>query len=150
MIIDDISNLSKYACTHPLFAKAFQYITSTNLAGTEPGTYILEEGNIKAIIADGTGKTRELAQETFECHNQFIDIQLVINGVEEMGWKPRGNCVSAKGTYNEEKDVLFYNDAPDMYFTLQSGQFVIFFPEDVHAPMISEGSIKKLVMKIKV
>ncbi|MBP8115537.1 MAG: YhcH/YjgK/YiaL family protein, partial [Chitinophagaceae bacterium] len=36
-----------------------------------------------------------------------------------------------------------------MYFQLTNGQFVIFFPEDVHAPMIGEGDIKKLVIKVK-
>jgi len=41
-------------------------------------------------------------------------------------------------------------DAPDMFFGLTDGQFVIFFPEDVHAPMIGEDEIKKLVIKVKI
>ncbi len=86
----------------------------------------------------------------FECHNKNIDIQLCINGVETIGWKPREKCVTENGGYNEEKDVQFYNDAPDMYFQLTDGQFAIFFPEDVHAPMIGEGKIKKLVIKVKI
>ena len=53
------------------------------------------------------------------------------------------------GGYNPEKDVQLYNEQPDMYFQLTNGQFVIFFPEDVHAPMIGEGDIKKLVIKVK-
>jgi beta-galactosidase beta subunit len=36
-----------------------------------------------------------------------------------------------------------------MYFELTDNQFAIFFPEDVHAPMIGEGVIKKLVVKVK-
>lgn len=67
-----------------------------------------------------------------------------------MGWKPRAKCVDPKGEFNLEKDVIFYNDQPDMYFTLTDGQFVIFYPEDVHAPMIGEGVIKKLVVKVKI
>ena len=67
-----------------------------------------------------------------------------------MGWKPRGTCLAEKGSYNPDKDVLFYNDAPDMFFGLTDGQFVIFFPEDVHAPMIGEEEIKKLVVKVKI
>jgi biofilm protein TabA len=67
-----------------------------------------------------------------------------------MGWKPRENCTSQRGEYNAEKDVVFYNDAPEMYFQLNDGQFAIFFPEDVHAPMIGEGPIKKLVVKVKI
>ena len=145
MIIDTIQNTSKYNCIHPLFAKAFEYIRNTDLANTEPGTYVLEENTIKAIISNGQGKTKEASLEKFECHNRFIDIQYCISGVEQMGWKPRGSCVSKKNDYDEEKDLLFYNDASDTFFTLNAGQFVIFFPEDVHAPMISDGIIKKFI-----
>lgn len=37
-----------------------------------------------------------------------------------------------------------------MFFQLTNTQFAIFFPEDVHAPMIGEGNIKKLVIKVKI
>jgi biofilm protein TabA len=36
-----------------------------------------------------------------------------------------------------------------MYFELTDGQFAIFFPEDVHAPMIADGVIKKLIVKVR-
>ena len=68
----------------------------------------------------------------------------------KFGWKPRSDCKAQKGEYYPEKDVVFYNDAPDMYFDMTDNQFAIFFPEDVHAPMIGEGEIKKLVMKVKI
>ena len=86
----------------------------------------------------------------FECHNKNIDIQLCIRGTEQIGWKPRQECRDPKGEYNDEKDVQFYNDAPDMFFQLTDGQFAIFFPEDVHAPMIGDSEIKKLVIKVKI
>ena len=62
----------------------------------------------------------------------------------------RRNCREQKGDYNPEKDVLFYNDPPEMHFGLRDRQFAILFPEDVHAPMIGEGMIKKLVIKVKI
>lgn len=37
-----------------------------------------------------------------------------------------------------------------MFFELCAGQFVIFLPEDVHAPGIGDGEIKKLVIKVKI
>jgi len=48
--------------------------------------------------------------------------------------------------------VRFFNDVPDMYFQLTTGQFAIFFPEDVHAPMIAadDHTIRKLVIKVKI
>lgn len=150
MIIDSIQNASKYHCVHPLFATAFEFILKNDLITREAGTYELQKGLLKAIVAEAPGKTLESALSTFECHNQFIDIQYVISGVEKMGWKPRGDCILPKGDYDEANDVLFFNDSPDTYLNLAAGQFVIFFPGDVHAPMIGEGSIKKLIMKIKV
>jgi YhcH/YjgK/YiaL family protein len=80
----------------------------------------------------------------------MVNDQVCINGVETIGWKPRENCATPNGVYNDEKDVLFFGDKPDMFFKLTNGQFVIFFPEDLHAPMIGEGDIKKLVMKLKI
>jgi len=150
MIIESIHNSKKYDCLHPLFAKAFEFIRGNDLQNMVPGDYIIEEAVLKAIIYDGPGKTKEASLEKFECHNRFIDIQYIINGTESMGWKPRHSCILPKGEYNEEKDVLFYNDQPDMFFTLHPGQFAIFFPEDVHAPLIGEGEVKKLIIKVKV
>jgi len=102
------------------------------------------------IVNSAQGKTIEASLESFECHDKNIDIQVCVKGLETFGWKPREKCVIPKGTYNPEKDVRFFSDAPDLFFQLTEGQFVVFFPEDVHAPMISDGEIKKVVIKIKI
>ena len=150
MIIDTIENASKYYGVHPLFEKAFAYINATDLENTEGGKYEIDGDNLRAAFSNKTGMTAEESTAKFECHNKHIDIQLCINGLETIGWKPRSKCTSSKGEYNPEKDVSFYNDAPDMFFQLTDGQFAIFFPEDVHAAMIGEGEIKKLVIKVKI
>ena len=149
MIVDTIDNAVKYFGVHPLFEKAFGYINETDLANAE-GRFEIDGENLKAIYANKDGMTAEQSTAKFECHNRHIDIQLCINGVETIGWKPQEKCITPKGEYNPEKDVQFYNDAPDMFFQLTDGQFAIFFPEDVHAPMIGEGAIKKLVIKVKI
>lgn len=150
MIIDTIQNTSRYLGTHPLFAKAFEYIHQTDLKKTEPGRYEIAGEDLKAIFSSKKGMRAEESIAKFECHNKHIDIQVCIGGTEQFGWKPREKCLVPNGGYNEEKDVQFYSDAPDMYFQLTDGQFVIFFPEDVHAPMIGDGEIRKLVIKVKI
>jgi biofilm protein TabA len=150
MIVDTIANAYKYFGVHPLFSKAFDYINQTDLANTEGGRFDIDGNNLKAIFSNKKGMTATESTAKFECHNRHIDIQLCINGVETIGWKPRAKCASPKGDYNPEKDVLFFDDAPDMFFQLTNGQFVILFPDDVHAPMIGEGDIHKLVIKVKI
>lgn len=149
MIIDTIANAGKYFSAHPLFAKAFEFINATDLANTPDGKSDIAEG-LKAIFSNAPGKTKEASLSKFECHDKNIDIQLCIKGIETIYWKPREQCVIPNGDYNPEKDVRFYSDAPDTSFQLNDGQFAIFFPEDVHAPMIGEGEIKKMVIKVKI
>jgi biofilm protein TabA len=149
MIIDTLANASKYAGLNPLFAKAFDFINQNDIANLPDGVSEISEG-LKVIVNTGNGKTAETSLAKFECHDKNIDIQLCVKGLETIAWKPREKCVIPNGDYNPEKDVRFFSDAPDMFFQLTDGQFAIFFPEDVHAPMIGEGEIKKIVIKVKI
>jgi biofilm protein TabA len=149
MIIDTLANASKYFSLHPSFAKAFDYINQNDVATLADGIYETPEG-LKVIVNTGMGKTVEASLAKFECHDKNIDIQLCVKGLETMAWKPREKCLTPNGDYNPDKDVRFFSDAPDMSFQLTDGQFTIFFPEDVHAPMIGDGEIKKVVIKVKI
>jgi len=150
MILDSLACSGKYAALNPLFEKAFAFINATDLDALEVGKFDIDGDNLRGIVSDKNGVSAADSIAKFECHNAHIDIQVCIRGKETIGWKPRGTCLTQKGEYNPEKDVLFYDDAPDMYFGLTDKQFVIFYPEDVHAPMIGEGPIKKLVIKVKI
>ena len=149
MIIDTLNNASKYTSLNPLFAKAFDFINQNDVATLENGVIQIEDG-LKVIVSTANGKTAEASLAKFECHDKNIDIQVCVKGLETIAWKPREKCVIPNGEYNPEKDVRFFSDAPDMFFQLTDGQFAIFYPEDVHAPMIGEGEIKKLVFKVKI
>jgi YhcH/YjgK/YiaL family protein len=149
MIIDTLANASKYFSLHPSFAKAFDYINQNNVATLADGIYETPEG-LKVIVNTGMGKTAGASLAKFECHDKNIDIQLCVKGIETMAWKPREKCLTPNGEYNPDKDVRFFSDLPDTSFQLTDGQFAVFFPEDVHAPMIGDGEIKKVVIKVKI
>jgi YhcH/YjgK/YiaL family protein len=147
MILDSLSNSDKYINLHPRFAKAFEFIKGQNLESIQVGKYSIEGPELHASVSEKEGYTREEAK--FEAHDHWLDIQVCPIGKEQIGWSARERVSTLKGEYNAEKDVTFFSDKPDTYFTLQAGQFAIFYPEDVHAPQIGEGPIKKLVVKIK-
>jgi biofilm protein TabA len=148
MILDRIENAERYAVLHPLFAKAFEYIRKQQQAGIEPGKFAIDGALLHASASLKDGVSVQDAK--FEAHDRYIDIQFCPEGSERMGWSPRITCHKPKAAYNEEKDVTFFDDKPQMYFQLNAGEFVIFYPEDVHAPMIGEGPVKKLVVKVKI
>lgn len=149
MIIDTLENASQYALLNPMFERAFDYLKNKNLDALEVGVTEIQEG-LRMIVFDEMAKTKEESLSKFECHNQNIDIQICLKGTETIGWKSRQKCKNQIGVYSAEKDVLFYNDAPDMFFQLDDNQFAIFYPNDVHAPMIGNGIIRKIVFKVKI
>jgi biofilm protein TabA len=150
MIIDSMENADKYYALNPFFEKAFDYIRNADLEGIAAGKYDIDGDYVRAIISAKPGMSAAESILKFECHNKHIDIQYCINGKETIGWKPRASCLAPKGDYNADKDVLLFNDVPDTYFSLTNGQFAIFYPEDVHAPMIGEEEIRKLVIKVRI
>ena len=147
MIIDSLKNAEKYINLHPRFAKAFEFIKSQNLEAMEVGKYSIDGAELHAAVSEKEGVKKEDAK--FEAHDHFIDIQVCPKDHETLGWTPRHKCTDIKVPYNPEKDVTFFNGTPDTYFQLHEGQFAIFYPEVVHAPMIGEGLVKKLVVKVK-
>lgn len=150
MIIDHIAQASKYAILNPLFKKAFDFIQENSLDTISVGHHEIDGSDLRVILADENGVSESASLAEFECHNQHIDIQFCIQGTERFGWKPRNTCIEPKTEYDLEKDFLLFKDKPDMFFTLSANQFVILYPEDVHAPMISEGRIRKLIFKVKI
>ncbi|MEP6677431.1 MAG: YhcH/YjgK/YiaL family protein, partial [Ferruginibacter sp.] len=81
MIIDSLANAAKYSSIHPLFAKAFEYISSTDIKNIEIGKYEISDG-LKAIFSNKVGMSAAESIAKFECHNRNIDIQLCIHGKE--------------------------------------------------------------------
>ena len=148
MVVDTLENAAKYVGLHKNFSKAFEFIRSRDWNSIEPGKFPIQGDELHASVMVKEGLKANDAK--FEAHNNYIDIQVCPTGVELLGWKPRQKCVDPKTSYDPEKDVIFYNDKPETYFQLHEGQFAIFFPDDVHAPLIGEGPIRKLVVKVKI
>lgn len=146
MIIDTIENLNKYASVNPLFNKVVDFIKNTDLSKHPQGKVELSGKDLFANFTIAKGKTPTEAK--IETHNKMIDIQIPLSCPETMGYTPRKDLEPQ--TYNEEKDITFYEGLAQQYITITPGMFVIFFPEDGHAPCVSsEESIQKVIFKIK-
>lgn len=146
MIFDTIANADRYATLHPLFAQAFAYIRNTDLNALAPGRYPIADEDLFAIVEHVPGRSRESAQ--LECHRKYIDIHLVLDGADEMGWKALPDCHNPVSDYQEEKDVRFFHDAPAAWVATPPGAFCIFFPQDAHAPLVADGEIRKVIFKV--
>ena len=148
MIVSTLTNADRYVVLHPLFARALEFMRSADLLTLVPGIHPIIGEQLFAIVEKAAGRSREQAQ--LECHRKYIDIQLVLQGMDEMGWKPLHDCHKPAAAYSAEKDIQFFYDAPDVWIATPPGAFCIFFPDDAHAPLVSDGQIHKVIFKIAV
>ncbi len=146
MIIDTLENFEKYVGLNPRFQQVSEYLHTHTLSNQPQGRQVLDGKDLYVNFDLAKGKTPLEAK--LESHNEMIDIQIPISTVETMGYTPRQSLPEA--TYNEEKDITFYDGMAQQYITITPGMFVIFFPQDAHAPCIStESSIQKAIFKVR-
>jgi len=152
MITSTLSQLHWYKVISPYFTKAINYALATDFARMEPGKYEIDGDNVFAIVNEFT--TKPPSECDPECHQVYADIQIVISGTEKFGYAPLIE-EEPSTPYNPENDVSFYSlpEEEINYLTLTSGQFIIFFPSDIHQPetfVHQPELVKKVVMKVKV
>lgn len=146
MIVDNIENLKKYASLHPLFNEVLDYISTTDIFAHELGRVDINGDSLYANFQQLAPKTKEEAR--VETHNRYIDIQIPLSDTEMMGYTPRKMLKDE--AYNEEKDITFYSGEAESYMAVHKGMFVVFYPEDGHAPGITERGVRKLIFKVQV
>lgn len=147
MILDILDNSELYLPLNPNLAGAFEFLRRPGLTELEPGRH--EVGaDIYAMMAKGKGRKPEDA--LIETHDRYLDLQYVISGMDTMGWKPRRDLGPAVHAPDPRGDVAFYRDEPTVWTRVSPGMFIIFFPEDAHMPLISDGEIHKVIMKVRV
>ncbi|MEG1574357.1 MAG: YhcH/YjgK/YiaL family protein [Bacteroidales bacterium] len=148
MILDVIENSALIEKLNPRFKKAFDFIKSFDFRSSQPGRIDIDGNDIYASISEFGGKLAGEAK--LETHTRYIDIQIPINVIETIGWKSASNLSLPAGDYDIENDIRFYEDEPTTYINITHGEYILFFPEDAHAPGISRTMIKKAVVKVKI
>ena len=148
MIIDTIENLGNYVAMNPLFADVVEFLKANDLNKMEPGKYPIKDKDLFLNLTVAKGRGKEAA--TLETHIDMIDIQIPISCDETFGYTPLGDLPHFE--YNAEKDITKYGETmAQTYVTLKPMQMGIFFPQDGHAPCISDNAeIKKAIFKVKV
>ena len=148
MVLDLLENLKSYEALNPHFSKVVDFIENTDLANLPLGTNEIEGDTVYANVMEVKPKSKEEA--FIEIHRRYIDIQIPLSADETMGYTPIAELPEAD--YDSVGDAALYPvgmPARD-YFNVHKGEFVIFFPQDGHAPAITPLPLKKVVIKVAV
>jgi YhcH/YjgK/YiaL family protein len=149
VIYDSLTCFNKYLPIHPLFKVVLNFINNNNLSDINVGKIDIAQG-VYALMVEYT--TNDIKSKFIECHTRYIDIQIVVAGIEQIGICNKKEC-KIIGTYNEEDDYEKLEGKLDL-ITLKNGYFAVFYPHDGHVVGLKirnkEGAVKKIVFKVPV
>jgi YhcH/YjgK/YiaL family protein len=148
MILDGLDNAARYIALHPAFGAGFALLARPDLPDLASGRHEVDGDRVFALVNRDLGRGRAGAR--LEAHRKYIDIQFLVEGSEEIGWRPAAQCRELAEPYDESRDIMFFADQPLAWMTLPVGKFMIFYPEDAHAPLASSGANLKVVIKVAV
>ncbi len=150
MIADTIKNKNQYSGMSPRMKAAFDYLSGTDFSKIEVGKYEIDGANLFALVQAYDSIPKE--QGKWECHKNYIDIQYIVEGVEQIGFQ-NVDVMKVTTEYNPEKDIAFLSGEGD-FVTLPKDSYGVFFPQDAHMPKVAPGNkpghVKKVVIKIKI
>lgn len=147
MIIDTLENLEKYVSLNPLFKEVIDFIKANKWEQVEDGIHPLRGDD--AFVNVQTFKGKLPADAAVEYHRKMIDVHVPISSPETYGYIPMAELPA--DAYKEEEDMaLIPGVASQTFVTAKPGQFVIFMPQEGHAPGISDDpQFHKAIFKVK-
>ncbi len=148
MVLSTLQDCGRIETLHPLFKKAFDYVKNHNLLDAPLGKIEVEGDAL--FINNSSPECVAVEKQVLEVHRKYIDIHILLEGEETVGWKPLADCRNVAKPYSGEEDCALYDEPAATYVTMRPGQCLIVWPEDAHAPAIGEGRIRKLIVKVRI
>jgi biofilm protein TabA len=147
MIKDSIKNIDTYRGIHPGIDKAIGSISAGDCDGWDIGRNDIQGDDIFCLVQEYETKP----EGQLEAHNRYIDIQVVLKGIERIAYAERSDLIPV-GDFDKSSDIGFFIGEGDPVI-LKEGDFAVFFPDDAHAPGLAAGEepsqVRKAVYKIK-
>lgn len=150
MIHTTITNCLRYTSVHPLFEDAFKLLGKMKATPFTAGKQAICGENLYSVGLEYDTKDPE--DVVFEAHKKYIDVMLILEGQEEIGYLPMEQVDEVEKPYDESIDAQLTPVCTDAsWIRAIPGDVIIFFPEDFHAPGANCGEashIKKIIMKV--
>ena len=148
MVIDTLDHSSSYENLHPRFKAAFAFLKRPDIATVALGRTDIDGNSLYALVQEY--ETKPIQEGKLEAHKKYVDIQMILEGEEFMGYAPLGGQTATK-PFDPDKDIGFF-DGEAWFTRFRKGMFAIFFPQDAHLPgryTEKPSAVKKIVLKIQ-
>ena len=128
--------------------ECIKFLENTDWADLSLGRHDVADTEIYAVVSEYN--TRSVEESKWEAHKKFADLQVVLEGSENIYVSDLSNMES--GEYHEDSDYLECAGACGNIVNMNTESGLLLMPNDVHMPCISKDNmpafVKKCVFKI--
>ena len=128
------------------FNEIYEFIGNNDLKSLATGRYFLDKG---IYVNVDTYVSKPIEECKYEAHKKYIDIQMLINGNEDVYVSPISQLTYLT-EYDSIKDIMFFNGKSENKYEMKENDCLILYPQDGHMPCVNPDklNIKKIVFKI--
>ncbi len=149
MIYDVIKNIGKYRGQSIWLDKAISFLETTDLNSLPIGRTEIEKDKVFVNVMEANAREEDELQ--FEIHKKYMDIQIDIEGSENI--KIGFDVNNVFQSYKEEIDFGAVDCTESISCRLGNERFIICMPDEPHKPGIATSDntyLKKCVVKVAV
>ncbi|WP_336981228.1 MULTISPECIES: YhcH/YjgK/YiaL family protein [unclassified Cedecea] len=151
MIVGNINELGLNPWLPTKITEALDYVLQNINAESHAGKYDVAGENVWVMVMEGN--TRLAAEALPEYHEKYLDVQIVLAGQEGMAFSLKPPHTEVMEDKLAGNDIAFIRTPDDeTMITMNAGDFIIFYPGEVHKPLCmlngNAAAVKKAVIKI--
>ncbi|EHO48357.1 TPA: N-acetylneuraminate anomerase [Haemophilus influenzae] len=152
MIISSLTNPNFKVGLPKVIAEVCDYLNTLDLNALENGRHDINDQIYMNVMEP---ETAEPSSKKAELHHEYLDVQVLIRGTENIEVGANYPDLSKYESYNEADDYQLCADIDDKFtVTMKPKMFAVFYPYEPHKPCcVVNGKtekIKKLVVKVPV
>lgn len=152
MIISSLTSQNFKVGLPKVIAEVCDYLNTLDLNALENGRHDINDQIYMNVMEP---ETAEPSIKKAELHHEYLDVQVLIRGTENIEVGANYPDLSKYESYNEADDYQLCADIDDKFtVTMKPKMFAVFYPYEPHKPCcVVNGKtekIKKLVVKVPV
>ena len=152
MIISSLTSPNFKVGLPKVIAEVCDYLNTLDLNALENGRHDIDDQIYMNVMEP---ETAEPSSKKAELHHEYLDVQVLIRGTENIEVGANYPNLSKYESYNEADDYQLCADIDDKFtVTMKPKMFAVFYPYEPHKPCcVVNGKtekIKKLVVKVPV
>ena len=152
MIISSLTSPNFKVGLPKVIVEVCDYLNTLDLNALENGRHDINDQIYMNVMEP---ETAEPSSKKAELHHEYLDVQVLIRGTENIEVGANYPDLSKYESYNEADDYQLCADIDDKFtITMKPKMFAVFYPYEPHKPCcIVNGKtekIKKLVVKVPV